>query len=731
MIVGPPYGRVKVPLLAFLAVAVSLLGGCRPASDAAVDALVLEYLEDPTGTLRPEQVHLKQGGIQRLADAHPNLGSSPAAFWVNVSGWQGAPRNARVVLDNPTLDSIDVFVLSGARVLSAARSGAAYGKAKDLIPSFALPLNEAHELWFRVRSTKPLLLPFSLTQVDRVEDTRRRRDLAVALYSGMVLAILIYNTFLAFSTGQRAYFSYLFVVLTVGLVQWGFNGYDRLIWGRSSWMAVNGLTVMGACSGLAALVFARHFLEVRRYTPKWNRLIQVLLGVYASALGSALIGMPSLAYNLVNLGALSAPAMLVLSIVSWRKGNPSAPWYFVAWSIFLVAVTMQALRDFGVLSSTPMSAAYLPIGTVLEMLLLSFALGNRINILKRSSDNANAKALAASLENERIVKEQNAELETRVRERTDALAKANSGLSSALEDLQGAQDQLIQTEKLASLGQMTAGIAHELNNPINYVQSNATSLSRDLEELIEVIGAHVEALSAFEKGHPEAMQLTAKAQELSRSLDLSFLVEESRQLIQGILDGADRTAHIVGGLRVFGRMDGDNLVAASLGELLEASITVLGDRARSKADMNVQLEEGLPPLWCQSGKLSQVFMNIIVNAVQATESRWPDVEARKVEVALSGVKDAGGSFESLKVLIRDNGTGMDESTRQRIFDPFYTTKDVGKGTGLGLSIVKGILDDHGAEVTVQSVVGEGTEFQLLFALDAKGAEGTQTENEAA
>jgi len=536
---------------------------------------------------------------------------------------------------------------------------------------------------------------------------------------------------LAFSTGQRAYFSYLFVVITIGLVQWGFNGYDRLIWGWSPWMAVNGLTVMGASSGLASLVFARHFLEVRRYTPKWNRLIQVLLGVYAVALGSAFLGMPSLAYNLVNLGALSAPAMMVLSIVSWRKGNPSAPWYFVAWSIFLVAVTMQALRDFGVVSSTPMAAALLPIGTVLEMLLLSFALGNRINILKRSSDEANAKALAASLENERIVKEQNAELEARVRERTDALAKANNGLSGALEELQGAQDQLIQTEKLASLGQMTAGIAHELNNPINYVQSNATSLRRDLEELIEVIDAHVQSLSALSKGDPGAMQLVAKAQELSRSLDLGFLIEESRQLIQGILDGADRTAHIVGGLRVFGRMDGDSLVAASLGELLEASITVLGDRARSKAGLEVQLEEGLPPLWCQSGKLSQVFMNIIVNAVQATESRWQEVEARKVEVGLTGVKDGAGRLEALQVLIRDNGTGMDESTRQRIFDPFYTTKDVGKGTGLGLSIVKGILDDHGAEVAVKSAVGEGTEFQLLFALDAKSGEEAQTENEAA
>lgn len=724
---SPPYGRVNLPLWVYFLGCVVLFSGCVPSSEQTVDALLLESFADPTGFVRPEQVHFKERQLERLAGDRPNLGSSDAAFWIRVSGWQGAPRNARVVLDNPTLDSVDVFILDGTRVLGAVESGAAHGRPADLIPSFAPPLNEAHELWFRVRSSKPILLPFSLTQVDRVEEMRELRDLAVAVYTGMVLAILIYNMFLAFSTGQRTYFSYIFVVLTVGLVQWSFNGYDRLIWGQHPWMAVNGLVLMGALSGLAALVFARHFLEVRRHTPRWNRLIQLLLGVYAAALISAFIGQPRVAYNLVNLGALSAPAILVLSVVSWRKGNTSALWFLVAWTIFLIAVTMQALRDFGVVASTQMTAAFMPIGTVLEMLLLSFALGDRINVLKRSSDEANAKALAASLENERIVKEQNAELEARVRQRTEDLAKANRGLTSALDDLKGAQDQLIQTEKLASLGQMTAGIAHELNNPINYVQSNATSLRRDLEELIEVVNAHSQALDALSEGSTGAMEMVNAARDKARSLDLGFLIEESRQLIQGILDGADRTAHIVGGLRVFGRMDGDKLVAASLAELLEASITVLGNRARNRARIVVELEDGVPDLWCQSGKLSQVFMNIIVNAVQATESRWPEMEDRVVEVTLSGVSNEAGACEALQVVVRDNGTGMDEVTRQRIFDPFYTTKDVGKGTGLGLSIVKGILDDHNAQVVVESEADAGTSFTLTFPLNAEAS----AESEAA
>ncbi len=716
MALRPPYGRVWVWTLSVLLGGL-LLSGCSDVGPRNVDALTLEVLHDPGGNLRAEEVHLRLAALDTLVGERPNLGSLSDAMWIRVSGWQGAPRQARIILDNPTLDSIEALVMDGPRVLLRKEAGAAFGQVDDLIPTFSLPLNESHDLWFRVRSAKPLVLPFSLTHEDRVASLREKRDLAVALYTGIVLAILIYNCFLAFSTGQQAYFSYTFVVLTVGLVQWGFNGYDRLIWGHIPWLARNGLTMTGAASGLAALSFAREFLEVRRYTPRWNRVINALLIVYGSAMLVALLGFPIVAYNLVNLGALSAPAMLLLSLISWRRGNSPALWFFVAWLIFIAAVTMQALRDFGVLASTPFTALLLPLGTVLEMLLLSFALGDRINLLKRSSDTANAKALAASLENERIVKQQNAELEERVAQRTEALASANADLSGALDELKGAQDQLIQTEKLASLGQMTAGIAHELNNPINYVQSNATSLRRDLEELIEIVDAHSDALAALAKGASGAEGLTEAAREKARKLDLGFLKEESRQLISGILEGADRTARIVGGLRVFGRMDGDKPVEASLSDLLEASITVLGDRARSRAQIEVNLSEGVPPLYCQSGKLSQVFMNIIVNAVQATEVRWEEIEDRKVSVELDRVTDARGKSSAIIVKVRDNGTGMDEETRQRIFDPFYTTKEIGKGTGLGLSIVKGILDDHGATIRVESRLDEGTAFILTFPLD--------------
>lgn len=578
------------------------------------------------------------------------------------------------------------------------------------------------KLVVRIVSTKQLVIPFERMSPARWEEHTDNRDIIFALYTGIVLAMLLYNLFLFMSTGQIDYFRYVMVVVTVALVQWSFNGYDRLIWGDSPWFSVNGLVLVGAASGLAALSFTRSFLRVRAFAPGWDKFILGLYGVYGLAFIMALLGQTSISYNLVNLGALSAPMILFLSVVCLRRGSPSAGWFLLAWSFFLAGVTTQVLRDFNVLPNTPLTSIFLPLGTVFEMLLLSFALGDRINQFKKEREAANAKTLAASMENEAIVKQQNSQLEGRVSERTSELSQTNDELKWALEELRGAQNQLIQSEKLASLGQMTAGIAHELNNPINYVKSNAGSLERDLDELIEILDGYSAVLSdrmsntsGDLSGGGDGSSLTdielaalLRVEERAGALDLDFLKAESRELIAGIKEGADRTAKIVQGLRVFGRMDSDGLMPASLADLLEASLTVLGNQVRSVAQVNISIEENVGEVLCQPGRISQVFMNIIVNAVQATEERYPKPEQRHVNVELGQIDD------EVVVSVKDNGPGMDSSTVSRIFDPFYTTKEVGKGTGLGLSIVKGILDDHGAEVQVHSTLGQGTEFVLTF-----------------
>jgi signal transduction histidine kinase len=299
-------------------------------------------------------------------------------------------------------------------------------------------------------------------------------------------------------------------------------------------------------------------------------------------------------------------------------------------------------------------------------------------------------------------------LEERVKKRTFELEEINSTMQGTLNELQSAQQQLIQSEKLASLGPLTAGIAHELNNPINFVSSSAQSLRRDFEDL----NAIVEAVKSLPANDPNLELRIQDIHALLGQLDIEFTQQEIEELLNGIEDGANRTSEIVRGLRIFSRMDGDNFIQADINELMNSTLVVLRSNLRTQSQVTADLAEDLPEFSCQPGRLNQVFMNIITNAAQAAESTDLTLEEREVVVSTLRVESIGQSW--IEVRIKDNGVGMDDAVKAQIFDPFFTTKPVGEGTGLGLSIVMGILRDHNAEVDVQSEVGLGTEFIIRF-----------------
>ena len=195
-------------------------------------------------------------------------------------------------------------------------------------------------------------------------------------------------------------------------------------------------------------------------------------------------------------------------------------------------------------------------------------------------------------------------------------------------------------------------------------------------------------------------------------LDISFTITEIDELLEGVEDGAQRTAEIVRGLRIFSRMDGNQEIQANINELLSSTLIILRSNLKHMVDVEVDLAENLPNINCQPGKLNQVFMNIITNAAHATIETQHKRDDRSV-IVRSKVANVEG-HEVIQVKISDNGVGMSKLTQSQIFNPFYTTKEVGKGTGLGLSIVKGIMEDHNAKVEISSTMGEGTIFILSF-----------------
>ena len=271
------------------------------------------------------------------------------------------------------------------------------------------------------------------------------------------------------------------------------------------------------------------------------------------------------------------------------------------------------------------------------------------------------------------------------------LLETNAELNHVITELKSTQIQLIQSEKLASLGQLTAGIAHEINNPINFVTSSVGSLKRDFDDVLLVLNTY--------KSDPE------KVEALKKEIDFDFTIEEIQQLILGINEGADRTSEIVKGLRNFSRVDEGEFKIVDIHEGLNSTILLLHPKFGDK--IKIEKNYGsVPMINCFPGQINQVFMNIMSNAADAIEN-----ENGKIIITTSV------NNNNVLISIKDNGKGMSDETKQKIFDPFFTTKDVGKGTGLGMSIAYGIIEKHNGSIDINSTIGIGTEFIITLPIN--------------
>jgi signal transduction histidine kinase len=319
-------------------------------------------------------------------------------------------------------------------------------------------------------------------------------------------------------------------------------------------------------------------------------------------------------------------------------------------------------------------------------------------VLIRTSDEvgilgATFNDMAQSLDaREEELQELNKNLENMVRQRTLELETSHEALKKAYTDLQNAQDQLIQTEKMASLGQLVAGIAHEIKNPLNFIYGNTGFLAeyvRKLQFLIECFEA-LPSLSAEDR---------AKLSEKKQELNYEFVKEDLHTLIDNFTEGARRINTIVSDLRTFSRIDKGVVSEIDLHASLDMSLNLLTNQYKNRVEIHREYGD-IPKIVGYSGKLNQVFMNLLSNAFHAIKDKG-DVWIR--------TRHRDGTVE---VEVEDNGAGISRENLKRIFEPFYTTKPVGQGTGLGLSISYGIIEQHHGKIQVASTPQKGTIFTV-------------------
>jgi two-component system, NtrC family, sensor kinase len=283
-------------------------------------------------------------------------------------------------------------------------------------------------------------------------------------------------------------------------------------------------------------------------------------------------------------------------------------------------------------------------------------------------------------------------------ERNEALRHERDEQKELVKRLGEATNQLLQSEKMASIGQLAAGVAHEINNPIGYINSNINALDDYIKDLMTLIGDYESAHAALDPATRDRIE------RLREKLDIDYLKGELPPLVSQTLEGLTRVRRIVQDLKNFSHADTGTFVWTDLRQGLESTINIATNEIKYRADV-IREYADIPDVECLPSQLNQVFMNLVVNAAHAI----PDDRRGTITVRTGQCCN-----DSVFIEIIDDGSGIPPENLTRIFDPFFTTKPVGKGTGLGLSLSYGIVQKHNGEIKVSSTPGKGSTFQVIL-----------------
>ncbi|MFB2815655.1 sensor histidine kinase [Shewanella xiamenensis] len=280
---------------------------------------------------------------------------------------------------------------------------------------------------------------------------------------------------------------------------------------------------------------------------------------------------------------------------------------------------------------------------------------------------------------------------------SEQLEQEHTALSFLNKKLEAAQNQLLQSEKMAAIGQLAAGVAHEINNPIGFVNSNLQSLQDYNDKLLKLLSFYQKLVHKI--GSPPYFALE---QDMLKRHQFEFICSDLPDLINESIEGLDRVAVIVKSLKSFSHVDSSEWQYANVIEGIENTLKIAANQIKYKAVVLRNFQNNLPELYCQPMQLNQVFLNLLVNAAQAIEERG--------EISI----DVSATESEIMIIIRDTGSGIAAQDIRKIFEPFYTTKPVGTGTGLGLSLSYSIVQNHKGEIKVTSTLGVGTSFTVIL-----------------
>jgi signal transduction histidine kinase len=673
-------------------------------TSGVVDVSNYEFLIKGDGDFEIDDI-ITDSNFRPIASRNPNFGLGEQSVWLRfkVESAKNLEHKKYLLISNPNLDEVYFYLIRDGKMISSQKSGRIHDFDERLIPSRKLIFEidsepgKNSEIYLNVRSSDKMIVSASIADIRAINNLLNLENILFGLFSGVLFGLFFYNLFLYFSLNDTTYLIYVVYIFLVWLGQSSILGYaQELLWPDWVWMNLRSNVLFSVLGSIVAIWFVQSFLKTGMNLPKLNKGLSVIYFVYVIILMGTIFGFLKMSYAVFLVTqAIVIPYVFMMSFFILKSGFKPARYFLIAWSVFMVGILLFVLTQMGL---TPFSSSYfylMPFGAGIGVILLSFALADRINDQKRENEKEQYEKLKLLEEHESRIIEQNEFLEEKVKQRTEEL-------ELTLHNLQNTQTQLVNQEKMASLGQLTAGIAHEINNPINFVSSNISPLKRDITDLLDIVNAY------REKGKLEFSDASKKdLKRVEEDIEFDYILKEIDQLLRGMEEGAKRTVEIVKGLRLFSRVDEQDVKRVDIHDGINSTLILLNSSMSGK--IQVQKEFGsIPIIECLPGKLNQVFMNIITNAIHALLENLNKIPEPKITIRTIHIG------ENIRIEIEDNGFGMPAHVKQRIFEPFFTTKAVGKGTGLGLSIVYTIIENHKGTLEVSTEQGKGTNFIITL-----------------
>ena len=663
-------------------------------------------------------------------------------------------KNTRTLYLDPGLaDFMNLYVVRNGKIIKTERQGMLQPLSHLTDPYFfryfrlEVTAGETTTYYLSLQNKYPLSIVSSVLLLDDVYFWHNHFFLQYVfkyLFFGASLIMIFYNLFLFITAKDRTYLMYVCYMLSIFISS--FVEFRLYYFVFPSWAdypeIFNFISVAsGQVIGILYILFAGSFINYKKVIPGLHRFNATWFKIRGLSIPVVLfLFFGPFKINLLHYGHFTDILLGIvnLSIVYYSRNRLGK--YFVWGGVMLViGASITVLESVGIILFGQRSYTIpLQIGILGELVFFSVGLGIRVKLSELEKRITERQLLNQLLENEKLQTQVNRELEEKVKERTteiekrnqeilkqnvllveqkeelqvqaaaiqkanEAVREKNEALQESLEKLKIAQAELVQSEKMASLGLLTAGIAHEINNPINFVSANVRPIKNDFTDIKELFQKY-KKLPLNE----DNKELLKQIREYEKSIDADYLFQEIDLLLNGIEEGAVRTREIVLGLKSFSRTEEHDFKPSNIHAGLDSTLMLLQGRIKNKITIQRNYAPDLPMVECYPGKINQVFMNIITNAIQAIEG--------KGEIRITTLVEG----ESVKICIKDNGIGIPGEVKEKIFQPFFTTKEIGKGTGLGLSISYGIIEDHHGKIEVLSEPGKGSEFRICLPVKQPG-----------